>query len=69
MKRKKQIYLGIGIFIIPFFIMICLHIGIALGRYFNININVPEITAADWFMFAGSYLGGSNDSVRGFGYT
>lgn len=58
MKRKKQIYLGVGIFIIPFFIMICLHIGIALGRYFNININVPEITAADWFMFAGSYLGG-----------
>lgn len=58
MKRKRQIYLGIGICIIPFFIMICLHIGIALGRYFNININIPEITAADWFMFEGSYLGG-----------
>lgn len=58
MKRKKQIYLGLGIIIVPFIIMLCLHIGIALGRYFNININVPEIKAADWFMFAGSYLGG-----------
>ena len=58
MKRKKYIYLGIGIFIIPFLIMVCLHIGIAVGRYFNININVPNVSAADWFMFIGSYLGG-----------
>ena len=40
-------------------LMLCLHIGIALGQYFGININVPGIGAADWFLFAGSYLGGA----------
>lgn len=44
---------------LPFAIMFLLHISIALGNYFNININVPNIEASDWFMFFGSYLGGT----------
>lgn len=43
---------------IPFLLMLCLHIGIALGNYFGININVPNVDASTWFMFFGSYLGG-----------
>lgn len=43
---------------IPFLLMFCLHVGIALGNYFDININAPNIDAEDWFMFMGSYLGG-----------
>lgn len=41
-----------------FFLMLCLHMGIALGNYFGVNINVPNIDASTWFIFAGSYLGG-----------
>ncbi len=43
---------------IPFLLILCLHIGIALGNYFSININVPNVDASTWFMFFGSYLGG-----------
>lgn len=39
--------------------MLCLHLGLAIQRYFRFNINVPNVEAADWFMFAGSYLGGA----------
>lgn len=42
----------------PFILMFCLHIGIALSVYFGININVPNVDASTWFVFAGSYLGG-----------
>ncbi len=47
------------IVVIPFILMFCLHIGIALGNYFGININVPNVDASTWFTFASSYLGGS----------
>ena len=43
---------------IPFILMLCLHIGIALGDYFGININIPGVNASDWFTFASGYLGG-----------
>ncbi len=56
-NKKFNLYLLI-IILLPFLIMLLLHIGIALGQYFNININVHNISASDWFMFAGSYLGG-----------
>lgn len=39
--------------------MFLLHISIALGNYFNININIENIYPSDWFMFFSSYLGGS----------
>ena len=45
--------------LIPFLLMFCLHIGIALGNYFGININVPNVDASTWFIFCGSYLGGT----------
>ena len=44
--------------ILPFAIMILLHIGIVINKLTNINFNIPNISAADWFVFAGSYLGG-----------
>jgi len=44
--------------ILPFAIMILLHIGIFINKLTNINFNIPNISAADWFIFAGSYLGG-----------
>ena len=47
-----------AVVVIPFILMFCLHIGIALGNYFGININVPNVDASTWFLFAGSYLGG-----------
>ncbi len=49
----------ISIPILPFILMALLHISIALGNYFSIDINIPNIYASDWFMFFGSYLGGS----------
>lgn len=59
MKNKRIIWWIVGIALTPFVLMLLLHIGIALQQYFKLNINVPNIHAADWFMFAGSYLGGA----------
>lgn len=59
MNNKKSLKLWIVVIIaIPFILMFCLHIGIALGDYFGININIPNVDASTWFTFAGSYLGG-----------
>lgn len=61
MKKKlaKWQIIAIIIFVIPFILMFCFHIGIAFGQYFGININVPNVDASSWFMFSSSYLGGS----------
>ncbi len=59
MKKLATKHWWIAIPILPFFIMFLLHISIALGDYFNVNINIPNIYADDWFMFFSSYLGGS----------
>ena len=58
MKNKKTLWWIVVVIALPFAIMLGLHIGIALGNYFHININVPNVDAAGWFMFFGSYLGG-----------
>lgn len=58
-KNKAPKWWLLAIVATPLLLMLCLHIGIALGQYFGININVPGIGAADWFLFAGSYLGGA----------
>lgn len=58
-KNKAPKWWLLAIVATPLVLMLCLHIGIALGQYFGININVPGIGAADWFLFAGSYLGGA----------
>lgn len=58
MKDKKSLWWIAVVIALPFAIMLGLHIGIALGNYFHININVPNVNAASWFMFFGSYLGG-----------
>lgn len=58
MKNKKSTRWIIAVIALPFVIMFGLHIGIAFGNYFHININVPNIDAAGWFMFFGSYLSG-----------
>lgn len=59
MKNKLSKWWFLVILAIPFFLMFCLHIGIALGNYFGININVPNVDASTWFIFCGSYLGGT----------
>ena len=59
MKNNHHRWWIVGIVAAPFVLMLFLHIGIAVGQYFKIDINVPNIAAADWFMFAGSYLGGA----------
>lgn len=59
MKNKRIIWWIVGVTLVPFVLMLLLHIGIALQQYFKLNINVPNIHADDWFMFAGSYLGGA----------
>lgn len=59
MKNKRQVLWILGIILTPFILMLFLHIGIAIQQYFKFDINVPNIAAADWFMFAGSYLGGA----------
>lgn len=59
MKNKLSKWWILVVIAIPFLLMLCLHIGIALGSYFNIHINVPNIDASTWFIFCGSYLGGS----------
>lgn len=58
MKNRLSKWWFLIVIAIPFFIMFCLHIGIALGNYFGININVPNVDASTWFIFCGSYLGG-----------
>ena len=58
MRNKKSLWWIAAVIALPFVVMLGLHIGIALGNYFHININVPNIDAASWFMFFGSYLGG-----------
>lgn len=59
MKNKLSKCWFLVVIAIPFLIMICLHIGIALGNYFGININVPNVDASTWFIFCSSYLGGT----------
>lgn len=59
MKNKMSKWWILLIVAIPFILMLCLHIGIALGNYFGISINIPNVDAATWFTFASSYLGGS----------
>ena len=58
MKNKLSKWWSLAVLAIPLFLMLCLHIGIALGNYFGININVPNVDASTWFIFCGSYLGG-----------
>lgn len=58
MNNKKSLWWIVVVIALPFIVMLGLHIGIALGNYFHININVPNIDAASWFMFFGSYLAG-----------
>ncbi len=59
MKNKKTMWWIAVVAILPFIVMFGLHIGIAIEHYFHFNINIPNIDAADWFMFFASYLGGS----------
>lgn len=59
MKNKLSKWWFLVVLAIPFLLMFCLHIGIALGNYFGININVPNVDASTWFIFCGSYLGGT----------
>lgn len=59
MKNKLSKWWFLVVIIIPFLLMLCLHIGIALSNYFGININVPNVDASTWFIFCGSYLGGT----------
>lgn len=59
MKNKHLVWWIIGIILTPFIIMAFLHAAIAIQAYFGFDFNVQGIAAADWFMFAGSYLGGA----------
>lgn len=59
MKNRLSKWWFLVVLAVPFFLMFCLHIGIALGNYFGININVPNVDASTWFIFCGSYLGGT----------
>lgn len=59
MKNRMSKWWIIVVIGIPFLLMLCLHIGIALGNYFGVNINVPNVDASTWFIFFGSYLGGA----------
>ena len=60
MKKDKSYVKWIFIVIsIPFALMLGLHVTIALGNYFGVNINIDGVTAKDWFIFASSYLGGA----------
>lgn len=58
MRNKKSLCWIVAVITLPFVVMLGLHISIALGNYFRININVPNVDVATWFMFFGSYLGG-----------
>lgn len=55
-KLKKCWFLWVVI--IPFVLMILLHIGIGIFEYTGFNFNIDGIDASDWFMFCGSYLAG-----------
>ena len=59
MKNKLSKWWFLVVLAVPFILMFCLHIGTALGNYFGININVPNVDASTWFIFCGSYLGGT----------
>ena len=59
MKNKLSKWWFLVVLAVPFILMFCLHIGIALGNYFGININVPNVDASTWFIFCGSYFGGT----------
>lgn len=59
MKNRLSKWWFLVVLVVPFILMFCLHIGIALGNYFGININVPNVDASTWFIFCGSYLGGT----------
>lgn len=59
MKSKLSKWWFLVVLAIPFLLMLCLHIGIALGDYFGININVPNVDASTWFIFCSSYFGGT----------
>lgn len=59
MKNRLSKWWILVVVFIPFLLMFCLHIGIALENYFGININVPNVDASTWFIFCGSYLGGT----------
>lgn len=59
MKNRLSKWWFLVVLVIPFILMFCLHIGIALGNYFGIDINVPNVDASTWFIFCGSYLGGT----------
>ena len=59
MENKLSKWWSLVVLTIPFILMLCLHIGIALGNYFGININVPNVDASTWFIFCGSYIGGT----------
>lgn len=59
MKNRLSKWWFLVVLAVPFILMFCLHIGIALGNYFGININVPNVDASTWFVFCGSYLGGT----------
>lgn len=59
MKNRLSKWWFLVVLVIPFLLLLCLHIGIALGNYFGININVPNVDASTWFIFCGSYLGGT----------
>lgn len=48
-----------GVVAAPFVLMILLHLGVAIYEYTGFNFNIEGISAANWFMFAGSYLGGA----------
>lgn len=58
LNTLKKYWVG-GVIGAPFILMIILHLGIAISEYTGFNFNVEGINAADWFMFAGSYLGGA----------
>ena len=55
-KLKK--YWLLWVVIMPFVLMILLHIGIAIFEYTDFNFNIDGIDASDWFMFCGSYIAG-----------
>lgn len=64
MRNKKSLWWIVAVITLPFVVMLGLHISIALGNYFRININVPNVDVATWFMFFGSYLGGVMITLR-----
>ena len=47
-----------GVVAAPFVLMILLHLGIAIFEYTGFNFNIQGVDAPDWFIFAGSYMGG-----------